>query len=319
MNNWLIPPILGFLITALGMPSLIKYFRNKKEGQMIREEGPSWHEKKSGTPTMGGILFIIAITLADLVYGGISGLLSPSLLILLFVLVCFGLLGMFDDSIKIFKRQNEGLKAWQKMFGQIVISVIFAWVYIAEGFPMAIKIPFAGDWNIGYFYILFVIFWLVGFSNAVNLTDGLDGLVSGLGIIAFTAYAVIANMQHQIDVMVFCITVVGALIGFFIFNHKPAKIFMGDMGSLALGGSIAAVSILLHHEFSLLIIGLVFVLETMSVMIQVASFKLTGKRVFKMTPIHHHFEMLGWSEWKVDLTFWGIGLIMAILAIITIV
>ncbi|WP_268913772.1 phospho-N-acetylmuramoyl-pentapeptide-transferase [Lentilactobacillus sp. SPB1-3] len=319
MNNWLIPPILGFLITALGMPSLIKYFRSKKEGQMIREEGPTWHEKKSGTPTMGGIMFIIAITLVDLIYGGVSHLLSPSLLILLFVLVGFGLLGMFDDSIKIFKRQNEGLKAWQKMLGQIIISVIFAWVYIAEGFPMAIKIPFAGDWNIGYFYILFVIFWLVGFSNAVNLTDGLDGLVSGLGIIAFSTYAIIANVQHQTDVMVFCITVVGSLIGFFIFNHKPAKIFMGDMGSLALGGAIAAVSILLHHEFSLLAIGLVFVLETLSVIIQVTSFRLTGKRVFKMTPIHHHFEMLGWSEWRVDLTFWGIGLIMAVLAIITIV
>ena len=318
MSNWLIPPILGFLITAVCMPSLIKYFRSKKEGQMIREEGPSWHEKKSGTPTMGGILFIFAITLVDLIYGGIKGLLSPSLLILLFVLVFFGLLGMFDDSIKIFKRQNEGLKAWQKMLGQIVISVIFAIVYISEGFPMAIKIPFAGDLNLSYLYILFVIFWLVGFSNAVNLTDGLDGLVSGLGIIAFTAYAIIANAQGQTDVMVFCITVVGALIGFFIFNHKPAKIFMGDMGSLALGGAIAAVSILLHHEFSLLVIGLIFVLETASVILQVASFKLTGKRIFKMTPIHHHFEMLGWSEWKVDLTFWGIGLVMAVIAVSTI-
>ncbi|AEB72954.1 phospho-N-acetylmuramoyl-pentapeptide-transferase [Lentilactobacillus buchneri] len=319
MGNWLTPLLSTFVITAIFMPSLIKYFRSRHEGQMIREEGPSWHEKKSGTPTMGGILFIVAIVLSDLVFGGAKGMLNPTLLILLFVLITYGLLGMWDDSIKLFRRQNEGLKAWQKMLGQIVAAVIFSVVYIHEGFPMAIKIPFGGDLRLGYWYILFIVFWLVGFSNAVNLTDGLDGLVAGLGTISFAAYGIIAAVQKQTEVAVFCFSVVGGLLAFFIFNHKPAKIFMGDMGSLALGGALAAVSVLVHHEFSLLIIGIIYVCETASVIIQVGSFKLTGKRVFKMTPIHHHFEMSGWSEWKIDIVFWLIALVASAISVMTIV
>ncbi len=319
MLNWLVPSVSSFLITIVLMPSLIRYFRSKHEGQTIREEGPKWHEKKSGTPTMGGILFIFAILITDLVFGAWQSLLTASLLILLFVLVMFGVLGMWDDSIKIFHRQNQGLKAWQKLLGQIIFSLVFAAVYVHEGFPLAIKIPFGADLPLGAIYILFVVIWLVGFSNAVNLTDGLDGLVAGCATISFAAYAIIASHQHQISVLVFCVTVVGGLIGFFIFNHKPAKIFMGDMGSLALGGAIAAVSILLHHELSLLSIGIIYVIETLSVMIQVASFKLTGKRVFKMTPIHHHFEMLGWSEWKIDTVFWSISLIMSAITVMTII
>lgn len=319
MGNWLTPLLSTFVITAIFMPSLIKYFRSRHEGQMIREEGPSWHEKKSGTPTMGGILFIVAIVLSDLVFGGAKGMLNPMLLILLFVLITYGLLGMWDDSIKLFRRQNEGLKAWQKMLGQIVAAVIFSVVYIHEGFPMAIKIPFGGDLRLGYWYILFIVFWLVGFSNAVNLTDGLDGLVAGLGTISFAAYGIIAVVQKQTEVAVFCFSVVGGLLAFFIFNHKPAKIFMGDMGSLALGGALAAVSVLVHHEFSLLIIGIIYVCETASVIIQVGSFKLTGKRVFKMTPIHHHFEMSGWSEWKIDIVFWLIALVASAISVMTIV
>lgn len=319
MGNWLTPLLSTFVITAIFMPSLIKYFRSRHEGQMIREEGPSWHEKKSGTPTMGGILFIVAIVLSDLVFGGAKGMLNPTLLILLFVLITYGLLGMWDDSIKLFRRQNEGLKAWQKMLGQIVAAVIFSVVYIHEGFPMAIKIPFGGDLRLGYWYILFIVFWLVGFSNAVNLTDGLDGLVAGLGTISFAAYGIIAIVQKQTEVAVFCFSVVGGLLAFFIFNHKPAKIFMGDMGSLALGGALAAVSVLVHHEFSLLIIGIIYVCETASVIIQVGSFKLTGKRVFKMTPIHHHFEMSGWSEWKIDIVFWLIALVASAISVMTIV
>lgn len=319
MGNWVIPLLSTFLITAIFMPSLIKYFRSRHEGQMIREEGPSWHEKKSGTPTMGGILFIVAIVLTDLVFGWFEKMLNPTLLILLFVLITYGLIGMWDDSIKLFRRQNEGLKAWQKMLGQIVAAVIFSAVYIHEGFPMAIKIPFAGDLQLGYWYILFIVFWLVGFSNAVNLTDGLDGLVAGLGTISFAAYGIIAIVQKQTEVAVFCFSVVGGLLGFFIFNHKPAEIFMGDMGSLALGGALACVSVLVHHEFSLLIIGIIYVCETASVIIQVGSFKLTGKRVFKMTPIHHHFEMSGWSEWKIDIVFWLIAIVASAVSIITIV
>lgn len=268
---------------------------------------------------MGGSLFIVAIVITSLVYGWFEHMLNPTLLILLFVLVAYGLIGMWDDSIKLFKRRNLGLRAWQKLLGQIVAALVFSAVYIHEGFPMAIKIPFGGDLHLGYWYILFIVFWLVGFTNAVNLTDGLDGLVAGLGIISFAAYGIIAMMQRQNEVGVFCFAVVGGLLGFFIYNHKPAKIFMGDMGSLALGGALACVSVLVHHEFSLLIIGIIYVCETASVMIQVASFKTTGKRVFLMTPIHHHFEMKGWSEWKVDTVFWSIALVASAISILTII
>lgn len=317
MLSWMLPAIVSFLITLVFMPMLIRYFRNKKEGQMIREEGPTWHEKKSGTPTMGGLMFISAIVIADLLISPFFHLFDPSLLILLFILVLYGLVGMWDDSIKIFQRQNEGLKAWQKFSAQIVGALIFAAVYIYEGFPMAIKLPFGPDFNLGYLYIIFIVFWLVGFSNAVNLTDGLDGLVAGTSTIVFSAFGIIALAQHQASVATFCFTVVGGLLAFFIFNHKPAKIFMGDMGSLALGGAISAVSILVHHELLLLLIGIIYVGETASVMLQVASFKLTGKRIFKMTPIHHHFELMGWSEWKVDGVFWLITLIAAAIGVFT--
>ncbi|UQS86433.1 phospho-N-acetylmuramoyl-pentapeptide-transferase [Nicoliella spurrieriana] len=309
--NWIVPIIISFVITLVGMPKLISYFRAKHEGQMIREEGPKWHEKKSGTPTMGGLWFIIAIIITSLAYSLFVGQMKPTLLILLFILLLYGLLGMWDDSIKIFKRQNEGLKAWQKLLGQIVGGVVFTWVF-SYYFPLALRIPVVGNIHLGWLYALFIIIWLTGFSNAVNLTDGLDGLVSGLSIIAFGAYGIIAYFQGQFEVLIFCSSVVGAMLAFIIFNHKPAKIFMGDMGSLALGGSLAAVSILLHHELSLIWIGIVFVIETLSVIIQVTSFKLTGKRIFKMSPIHHHFEMSGWSEWKVDIVFWLVGLFAAV-------
>lgn len=317
--SWVAALISGFIIVFVLMPSLIRYFRARKEGQMIREEGPSWHEKKSGTPTMGGLLFIIAILVTTLWVGFWQGLMQPTTWILMFILVLYGALGFWDDSIKLWRKQNEGLKAWQKLLGQIVGAVIFTLVYQHEQLPMGLRIPGFGDWSLGIWYMVFVIIWLVGFSNAVNLTDGLDGLVAGQATIAFGAYAVIAWYQHQYNVALFCVAVVGSLLGFFVYNHKPAKIFMGDMGSLALGGALAAVSILVHHELSLLIIGIIFVIETASVMLQVASFKLTGKRIFLMSPIHHHFEMKGWSEWKIDIVFWSIGLVAAVISVATII
>ncbi|MCT3065339.1 phospho-N-acetylmuramoyl-pentapeptide-transferase [Lactiplantibacillus pentosus] len=309
----------GFIIVFALMPSLIRYFRARKEGQMIREEGPKWHEKKSGTPTMGGLLFIVAILITTFWVGLWQHQLQPTTWILLFILVLYGALGFWDDSIKLWRKQNEGLKAWQKLLGQIVGAVILTVVYQHEHLPMALRIPGLGDWSLGIWYMIFVIIWLVGFSNAVNLTDGLDGLVAGQATIAFGAYAIIAHAQHQYNVMLFCLAVVGSLLGFFVYNHKPAKIFMGDMGSLALGGALAAASILLHHELSLLLIGIIFVIETASVILQVASFKLTGKRIFLMSPIHHHFEMKGWSEWKIDIVFWSVGLVAAIISVASIV
>lgn len=315
MNIWAaLATVAGsFLITYLAMPSLIRYFRAKKEGQQIREEGPTWHEKKAGTPTMGGILFIFAATVVTLIVSLVQHQLNNTIGALLFTLVTFGLIGMWDDSIKIFRHQNEGFKAWQKFLCQVLAAMVFCVIYQHEGFQMVF-----GSTNIGWTYGLFIIFWLVGFSNAVNLTDGLDGLVDGLATISFAAYLILALVQGQPEVALFCLAMLGGLIGFFPYNHKPAQIFMGDMGSLALGASLAAVALLLHHEWSLLMIGLVYVLETASVILQVASFKLTGKRIFKMTPIHHTFEMLGWSEWKIDGVFWLVGLLASGIAVGTI-
>ena len=201
------------------------------------------------------------------------------------------------------------MRAWQKLAGQILGGAVFLAVYFHEGFSHALNIPLIGTISSSWFFSLFVIVWLVGFSNAVNLADGIDGLVAGLAIVSFATYTIIAFRQNQIDVAIFGLTIIGGLIGFLIFNHKPAQIFMGDVGSLALGGALAAMSILLHREFSLLLIGLVYVIETASVMLQVASFKLFHKRIFKMSPIHHHFEMSGWSEWRIDISFWVFSII----------
>ncbi|MCX2185855.1 phospho-N-acetylmuramoyl-pentapeptide-transferase [Limosilactobacillus pontis] len=306
--------ISAFAITFFLMPSLIRYFRAKKEGQQIRKEGPTWHAKKAGTPTMGGLLFIISAVITILWVAVWQGMVTNTLWALLFILVVYGLIGMWDDSIKIFHHQNEGFTAWQKALCQVIAAMIFTVIYQHEGFWMGF-----GTSQIGWWFGLFIIFWIVGFSNAVNLTDGLDGLVSGLSIISFAAYLIIAlvdiNQPGYPEVALFCLAMIGTLVGFFPYNHKPAKIFMGDMGSLAIGASLAAVSLLLHHEWSLLVIGIVYVCETASVMLQVASFKLTGKRIFKMSPIHHHFELCGWSEWKIDIVFWIVGLIGAIVAV----
>ncbi len=299
------------------MPSLIRYFRAKKEGQQIRKEGPKWHAKKAGTPTMGGLLFIISAVITILVVAGFLGMLTNTMWALMFILVVYSLIGMWDDSIKIFHHQNEGFKAWQKALCQVIAAMVFTVIYQHEGFQMGF-----GTSQVGWWYGLFIIFWIVGFSNAVNLTDGLDGLVGGLSIILFLAYLIIAlvniNQPGYAEIALFCLAMIGTLCGFFPYNHKPAKIFMGDMGSLAIGASLAAVSLLLHHEWSLLVIGIVYVCETASVIMQVASFKLTGKRIFKMTPIHHHFELCGWSEWKIDIVFWCVGLIASIIAVASI-
>lgn len=318
-NIELIVPVLSsFILTALFTPVLINYAHKKNMGQMIREEGPSWHEKKSGTPTMGGFVFNFAILITCIWVPLLFKQMTPQIMVLDFILILYGFLGFWDDSIKLMKKQNEGLKAWQKFLGQVIGAVIFLIVYHIEGLPFSLSF-FGYEVNLGVFYVLFVIIWLAGFSNAVNLTDGIDGLVAGQSIIAFGAYGVIAYYEDHTDVLIFCLAVIGAMIAFLGFNHKPAKIFMGDMGSLALGGALAAVSILLHHELSLLAIGIIFVCETLSVILQVASFKLTGKRIFKMSPIHHHFEECGWSEWRIDITFWLVGLVFAVITVMMIV
>ena len=225
------------------------------------------------------------------------------------------IIGFLDDFIKLAKKQNEGLTSKQKFIAQVVVAIVFYLIYRMEGYPNTLNF-FGIDLPLNIVYGLFAIFWLVGFSNAVNLTDGIDGLVSGLGTISFATYGIIAWNQQQYEVLIVCLAVMGGLVGFFPYNRKPAKIFMGDVGSLALGGLLAAISIVLHQEWTLLLVGLVYIFETASVIIQVTSFKMTGKRVFKMSPLHHHFEMSGWSEWKVDTVFWAIGLIASIIVLL---
>ncbi|ASN61713.1 phospho-N-acetylmuramoyl-pentapeptide-transferase [Latilactobacillus curvatus] len=308
-GQFLVPLMSGFVITVIFMPLFIGYLRFKKEGQTIREEGPKWHAKKNGTPTMGGLLFIIAAVVSSIWVGLFLKQLTNSLLIAMFILVLYGILGFSDDFIKVFRKQNLGLRAWQKLLGQIIGGLVFIAVYFHEGFSIALEIPVIGTISSNWFFCVFVLVWLVGFSNAVNLTDGIDGLVAGLATISFATYTIIAFRQNQIDVAIFGLSIIGGLLGFLIYNKKPAQIFMGDVGSLALGGALAAMSILLHREFSLLLVGLVYVIETASVMLQVGSFKLFHKRIFKMSPIHHHFEMSGWSEWRIDISFWLFSII----------
>lgn len=311
-----LPIAFSFAIVAATMPLFIGYFQAKKHGQSIREDGPTWHNEKAGTPTMGGFVFLVAAVITAIATALVKGEMTWPLVISLFILVLYGALGFLDDFIKIFKKQNMGLNSKQKLLGQIVGGLIFYMVYRQLGFTNAVALPGGIDLNLGMFFGVFALVWLVGFSNAVNLTDGLDGLVAGLGMISFGTYAIIAWNQNQIDILIICLSVMGGLLGFFLFNKKPAKIFMGDVGSLALGGLLAAISMLLHQEWTLLLIGFVYIIETLSVMLQVASFKLTGKRIFKMSPIHHHFEMTGWSEWKIDIVFWIIGLVMSIITLI---
>ncbi|KOP82043.1 phospho-N-acetylmuramoyl-pentapeptide-transferase [Cytobacillus solani] len=308
--------IMGFLISALLSPLFIPFLRRLKFGQSIREEGPQSHLKKSGTPTMGGIMILLSITVTTLVMTGKFSEPTMKIYLLLLVTLGFGLLGFLDDFIKVVMKRNLGLTSLQKLLGQIVISVIFYLVLRQNEFSTAIHIPLTDySFELGWFYVFFIIFWLVGFSNAVNLTDGLDGLLSGTAAIAFGAFAVLAWNLSQFEISIFSVAVSGAVLGFLVFNAHPAKVFMGDTGSLALGGAIAAVAILTKLEIILIIIGGVFVIETLSVILQVISFKTTGRRIFRMSPLHHHYELVGWSEWRVVVTFWTVGLLCAILAI----
>jgi len=310
---------IAFLITVLLSPIFIPFLRRLKFGQSIREEGPKSHMKKSGTPTMGGITIVVSVVLTSLIMVGkfSSVPIGYELWLLIFVLLGYGLLGFLDDFIKVAMKRNLGLTSKQKMFGQIVIALIFYFVLRINDFPTYIQIPGTHvQFDLGWGYAILVIFMLVGASNAVNLTDGLDGLLAGTAAIAFGAFAILAWYGFpQIEVNIFALAVVGALLGFLVFNAHPAKVFMGDTGSLALGAAIAAIAILTKLEILLIIIGGVFVIETLSVIIQVISFKTTGKRVFKMSPLHHHYELIGWSEWRVVTTFWLVGLVFAALAI----
>ena len=289
--------LVAYFLTVLMLPRLIKYLHVLKFGQAIREEGPQSHMHKKGTPT---ISFIIAIVISLIVAMFLD---SPNIqyyILFIYTTISFSIIGYIDDMLIVVKKKNDGLAPRKKLMLQIIFSVIF---YILVTFIYKdvnyIHIPvFDYNLNISYFYIIFLVFWQTGFSNAVNLTDGLDGLATSVTIITTSTFALLAYKENNFPVLVFCLTIVGALIGFLLFNRNPAKIFMGDTGSLALGGILAAISVILHKEVAFLFIGLVYILETLSVIIQVAYFKKTGKRIFKMSPLHHHFELSGYGEVK---------------------
>lgn len=301
-SNYLIYLAESAVLTVILGFFAIPLLKKLKARQSIREEGPKSHRIKNGTPTMGGLFMLLAAVLVVI----FNKMIDPAVLWLLFLTLGHGFLGFLDDFIKAEKKRNLGLTAKQKMLGQIILAVLFCWgVVDTLHLPYSIAIPFTQiDISIGLLYYPFVVLVIVGASNAVNLTDGLDGLASGCCVIAFSAYAVYCYMTGFNDLGYFIIILAGTCIGFLFFNYHPAKIFMGDTGSLALGGAIAGISVMTRTELLLIFLGMIFVLEALSVIIQVASFQLTGKRVFKMSPLHHHFELSGWSEVHVVWAFW---------------
>ena len=314
--------MIGFLIsTSFGLIA-IPLLKKVKASQNINVYVES-HQKKSGTPTMGGIIFIIPTIITTLILLITNKMeFSVNLLIVLFVLISYSLIGFLDDFISIKKNQNKGLTQLQKLFLQVIVALIFYILYrkytdansVLEISLLHIK------WNLDWFYGVFILLLLVGSSNAVNLTDGLDGLAGGLSAIGFMAFGLIAWGSYWIEgyqeIGIFCFIIVGSIFGFLIYNTNPAKVFMGDTGSLTLGAVLATVAILTKHELSLAVIGGVFVIETITVIIQIASVVLLHKKVFLMTPIHHHFERLGWRESDIVKLFWFVGLILALLALI---
>lgn len=304
----------AFLLAVILGPLLIPVLRRLKFGQQIRTDGPQGHLKKAGTPTMGGTIILLALALSFLRFSD----LSASAVLLLVASLGYGLVGFLDDYIKILFKRSLGLTAKQKLLGQLIVSLAVCYMLVQFGHSTDVVVPIIDySLDLNWLYYPFIVLLMMGISNAVNFTDGLDGLLAGTSSIAFGAFAVIAMMLTEPEAAVFSAAMVGAVLGFLVFNAHPAKVFMGDTGSLGIGGGLAAVAILTKSELLLLIIGGVFVIEVLSVIIQVASFKTRGKRVFRMSPIHHHYELAGWSEWRVVITFWLAGLVFAGVGLLT--
>ncbi|MCX4525436.1 MULTISPECIES: phospho-N-acetylmuramoyl-pentapeptide-transferase [unclassified Streptomyces] len=334
MRQILVAGVIGMFLTVIGTPLLIKLLARKGYGQFIRDDGPRGHAGKKGTPTMGGISFILATLVAYALTKVITSS-EPTIsgLLVLFLMAGMGLVGYLDDYIKIVKRRSLGLRAKAKMAGQLIVGIAFAVLALQfsdsrELTPASTRLSFVTDfgWSIGpVLFVVWALFMILAMSNGVNLTDGLDGLATGAAVMVFGAYTFIGVWQHQescanamtltnpnacfevrdpLDLAVVASALMGACFGFLWWNTSPAKIFMGDTGSLALGGALAGLAICSRTEFLIALLGGLFVLITMSVVIQVGSFKLTGKRVFRMAPLQHHFELKGWSEVLVVVRFW---------------
>lgn len=328
--------VLAIIICLLMGSWFISMLKKRQVVETIREEGPSSHQKKAGTPTMGGLIILSGIIIPTLLFADLS---NYFIQMVLFVTVWLGIIGFMDDYLKAIKKQRKGLVARKKMIGQIVLGLLFALglTYLApeSQYDGTTGVPFFKNYvlNLGILYIPFIVLVITGTSNAVNISDGLDGLAIGLCAICFIAFGGIVYVTGRLDyssylqieyfkgageLSIFCGAALGASIGFLWFNTHPAEVFMGDTGSLALGGALAAIAILIKKELLLVIVGGVFVISTLSVIIQVLSYKFRGgKRVFRMAPLHHHFELLGWPESKVVVRFWIIGALCALLTLAT--
>jgi len=312
---------------------IIEFLQKLKIGQSIREDGPQTHLLKSGTPTMGGIFIIFSVVISMLLWGDYRNI---AIWITMGAFIAFGAIGFFDDYLKVRRKNSEGLPAWAKLVFQfaVAIAVVLVIYFTGDERTTELYIPFFKDpvVDMGWLWIPFAVLLVVGESNAVNFSDGLDGLLAGLLIIVFLTLAVLTYITGRVDfseylgipyypeageLTVFCLAAAGACVGFLWFNAHPAEVFMGDVGSLSLGGVIAVISLITKKEILLLVIGGVFILEIASVIIQVVSFKLRKKRVFKMAPLHHHYELMGWSETKTVIRFWILGGLFAIIALST--
>lgn len=310
-----IPVIAAFIISAITGPGIIKYLTKLKAGQTVRDDGPQTHLKKTGTPTMGGVMILLSIVIVSLFY--IKD--YPKIIPILFVTLGFGIIGFMDDYIKVVLKRSMGLTAVQKMLGQIIITLIFAYYLINfTDVGLSMLLPFTnGNYiNIGIWSLPLMFIAIIGTVNGVNFTDGLDGLASSVTVLVATFFSLVAIISKSGVEPITC-AVVGSLLGFLLFNAHPAKVFMGDTGSLALGGFVAATAYMLKMPLFILIVGLVYLVEVLSVMMQVTYFKITkGKRIFKMAPIHHHFELCGWSETKVVTIFTIITAILCLFGLL---
>lgn len=315
-------------------PWIIRWLKRLSLTQQIRIDGPEAHRGKAGTPTMGGILIIACILFSIFLWGDLTNIYIWTLLI---ALIGFGSVGFLDDYLKITRKSHKGLRAYQKFGLQILLALfigVFLYMNPKDPYVDVLSVPFFKKWlfDFGWLYIPFSIIVIVGSSNAVNLTDGIDGLAIGLVAVAVLANAVLVyisghkGLAQYLQVLylpgtgettVFCGAMFGAALGFLWFNSYPAEVFMGDVGSLSLGGALGTLAIITKHEIVLMVVGGIFVIETVSVIMQVASFKFTGRRIFKMAPIHHHFELKGWPEPKVIVRFWIIGIMLALLSLAT--
>ena len=297
-----IPVIIAFALSVALGPVIIPFLRKLKFGQTVRDDGPQSHLKKNGTPTMGGIIFLISVIVTSCIYMKDY----PQIIPILFVTVGYGVIGFLDDYIKIVLKRSEGLTPSQKMFGQIIVTGVFAvYMYKFSGISMEMIVPFFPNvtLDLGFLTIPVMFLAIIGTVNGVNFTDGLDGLATSVTIMVAVFFGVVA-LGVKSDVWPIACAVIGALLGFLLFNVHPASVFMGDTGSLALGGFVAAIAYMLQMPIFILIVGLIYWIEILSVIIQVGYFKIShGKRIFRMAPIHHHFELGGWSETKVVAVF----------------